>query len=117
MTEINNGANCGGCDFYLHMEDADYADGDPIHAISPAHGECKRFPHWERKAPTTPACGEHPQYFEPTVNPDELRSEWINTKTGERITHISELDDAVREGVAHCPRPGEVVPIDGPIKS
>lgn len=77
------------------MEDADYDDGDPVRAISPAWGHCKRFPHWERKGPTTPACGEHPQYFLKTFSGMDLSAD-----------ELKRLQEA---------SPGEVIPIDGPI--
>ncbi len=64
MAEINSEAVCGGCPFYRHMEDADVLEDNPARPISSPWGHCQRFPHWERKSPTTRACGEHPQYFE-----------------------------------------------------
>ncbi len=123
MAEINNDANCGGCDFYLHMEDADYPDGDTTQPqISVAWGHCKRFPKWERKSPGTKACGEHPRYFE-AVAADSVTPGWVNSETGDRITTVDGLREAQDGGVALFAGPGvvalrqtgEVIPIDGPL--
>jgi len=120
------------------MEDADLIDHNPLRPVATAWGHCQRFPKWERKEPTTPACGEHPQYFllgsfvereDARIYGEMLREfalknpptgeiipGWIDKRTGTRITTIDGLLLAQETGIAKFCKPGEVVPIDGPIE-
>lgn len=110
--EINSEATCGDCPFYNHQEDADFVDDNPTRPISFAWGHCQRFPKWERKTPTTPACGEHPQYFL-ELGESEVLFRWANSITGKEILTEEEFDEAREADILIYAPAGGVVPIDG----
>jgi hypothetical protein len=130
MAERNRGASCGASEGnlscpYFRIKEHDDTYVNPKgkqEVIGAAWGYCQRFPKWERKSPRDPACGEHPQYFlgaEYGSNQKCFTSEdggWFDIRTWQQILAGAELWKAQAEGYARLCEPGEVIPIDGPIK-
>ena len=115
--EINSEANCVDCPFYHHQEDADVLNTEPHRPIACAWGHCQRFPKWERKNPTTPACGEHPKYFRAKRSAYFVSKDggWFDIRDWQQLFPGEELKKAQTDGFARLCKPGETIPIDDPI--